>query len=100
MTMNLQSPVDVVYLWVDGNDPAWRQKRRLAQVRLGAGQHHTMAVFGNVEGRFRDNDELRYSLRALDQFFPATARFTWSPMPKPRPGYKRMPASRWWTIAP
>jgi hypothetical protein len=29
-----------------------------------------MALYGNVEGRFRDNDELRYSLRALDRFFP------------------------------
>ena len=30
-----------------------------------------MAVYGNVEGRFRDNDELRHSLRALQTFFPA-----------------------------
>jgi hypothetical protein len=29
-----------------------------------------MAPYGNVEGRFRDNDELRYSLRALARFFP------------------------------
>ena len=70
MTMKLQSPVDVVYLWVDGNDPAWRKKRRLAQARLGAGHDPKLAIFGNVEGRFRDNDELRYSLRALEQFFP------------------------------
>jgi hypothetical protein len=27
-------------------------------------------VFGNVEGRFRDNDELRFSLRALAKYFP------------------------------
>ena len=29
-----------------------------------------MAVYGNVEGRYRDNDELRFSLRALERFFP------------------------------
>ena len=29
-----------------------------------------MAAYANVEGRFRDNDELRYSLRALERFFP------------------------------
>jgi hypothetical protein len=30
-----------------------------------------MAIYGNVEGRFRDNDELRYNLRALERYFPA-----------------------------
>jgi hypothetical protein len=30
-----------------------------------------MARYGNVEGRFRDNDELRFSLRALEKFFPS-----------------------------
>ncbi|MCF8160915.1 MAG: Stealth CR1 domain-containing protein [Polaromonas sp.] len=68
--MSLQSQVDVVYLWVDGNDPAWRKKRRQAEARLGVDHGDTLAIFGNVEGRFRDNDELRYSLRALEQFFP------------------------------
>ena len=29
-----------------------------------------LAAYGNVEGRYRDNDELRYSLRALEMFFP------------------------------
>ena len=64
-------PIDIVYLWVDGNDPAWRRKRRAAANLLGVGQREAMGVHGNVEGRFRDNDELRYSLRALDRFFPA-----------------------------
>ncbi|MDC0139458.1 hypothetical protein OAI04_01410 [Hyphomicrobiales bacterium] len=31
---------------------------------------YKLAAYGNVEGRFRDNQELRYSLRALDKFFP------------------------------
>ncbi len=30
-----------------------------------------MAQYGNVEGRYRDNEELRYNLRALERFFPA-----------------------------
>ena len=68
--MDVHAPVDVVYLWVDGNDPAWRQKRRHAEARLDVGQRRALAAFGNVEGRFRDNDELRYSLRALERFFP------------------------------
>ena len=64
------SPVDIVYLWVDGSDPAWRAKRHAAALRLGAAEAESMAPHGNVEGRFRDNDELRYSLRALERFFP------------------------------
>lgn len=68
--MHDPSPIDIVYLWVDGNDPAWRRKRRAAVERLGAVQRAAMGLYGNVEGRFRDNDELRYSLRALEQFYP------------------------------
>lgn len=63
-------PVDIVYLWVDGSDPVWRAKRQAAALRLGTAQTQSMAPYGNVEGRFRDNGELRYSLRALERFFP------------------------------
>lgn len=62
--------IDIVYLWVDGNDPAWRAKRRRAAQGLGAAQRQNIAPHANVEGRFRDNDELRYSLRALETHFP------------------------------
>lgn len=62
--------IDIVYLWVDGNDPKWRLKRALAHARLGAKQRAEMAAHSNVEGRFRDNHELRYSLRALERFYP------------------------------
>ena len=62
--------VDIVYLWVNGSDPAWRRKRERAAAKLNASQCSAMALYGNVEGRFRDNDELRYSLRALSRFFP------------------------------
>lgn len=69
--MQDRTAIDIVYLWVDGNDPAWRRKRRAAAAQLGLRLHRAMGAHGNVEGRFRDNDELRYSLRALDRFFPA-----------------------------
>lgn len=62
--------VDIVYLWVNGSDPVWRKKRQLARHELKSTQEQTAATYGNVEGRFRDNDELRYSLRALERFFP------------------------------
>ena len=65
--MSSNKPIDIVYLWVDGNDPAWRKKRQRAAAALCP---TALAMHGNVEGRFRDNDELRYSLRALERFFP------------------------------
>jgi hypothetical protein len=63
--------IDIVYLWVNGNDSAWRAKRRSAAQQLDATARAAMALHANVEGRFRDNDELRYNLRALEMYFPA-----------------------------
>ncbi len=68
--MHNTAPVDIVYLWVDGSDPAWRNKRRQARQALTSMQRQNISTYGDVEGRFRDNDELRYSLRALERFFP------------------------------
>ena len=62
--------MDVVYLWVDGNDSSWRDKRQAALAQLPRDTGAAMARYSNVEGRFRDNHELRYSLRALEKFFP------------------------------
>ena len=70
MSQTLQAPVDIVYLWVDGSDPIWRRKRARAATVLSASDRQKMALYSNVEGRFRDNDELRYSLRSVDRFFP------------------------------
>lgn len=66
----LPEKIDIVYLWVDGNDPVWRQKRQTSLSQLNANNRNSIAKYGNVEGRFRDNDELRYSLRALERYFP------------------------------
>ncbi len=70
MTENQEAPVDIVYLWVDGSDPVWRHKRAKAAAALATVERQKMALYGNVEGRFRDNDELRYSLRSVEKFFP------------------------------
>lgn len=64
------TPVDIVYLWVNGSDGEWRAKRDKYAQNLEASEHLSVAKFGNVEGRYRDNDELRFSLRALEKFFP------------------------------
>ncbi|WP_426116280.1 stealth family protein [Massilia sp. PWRC2] len=60
--------IDIVYLWVDGSDPSWQAQRRAAQAR--AAGRNDEAPYADVSGRYRDNGELRYNLRALQQFFP------------------------------
>lgn len=62
--------IDIVYLWVNGNDAEWRAKRDQFARKLEAPSNSSFAKFGNVEGRYRDNEELRFSLRALEKFFP------------------------------
>ena len=66
----LNTAIDIVYLWVNGNDGEWRAKREKHAQKLKATGNLSFAKFGNVEGRYRDNDELRFSLRALEKFFP------------------------------
>jgi len=54
-------PIDLVYTWVDGDDPALHADL----ARLASGAHDT-----NPE-RFRDRFELlRYSLRSVERFLP------------------------------
>jgi Stealth protein CR2, conserved region 2/Stealth protein CR1, conserved region 1 len=62
--------IDVVYLWVNGADPRWQAKRQRTFSRWSALHSDSLATHGNVAGRFRDNGELRFSLRALERFFP------------------------------
>lgn len=56
--------IDLVYLWVDGNDPIWQAKRQktlgLTETRLSA----------NCEGRYANHDELLYSLRSIEKYAP------------------------------
>lgn len=59
-------PIDMVYTWVDGDDPKWRA-RMLAR-RKGADDAWTPAA--TSEARFRSIDELRYSLRSVFQHAP------------------------------
>ncbi len=59
-------PVDVVYLWVDGSDPAWRARRNDRLAALG----REPMDGATVASRFREQDELRYSLRSVERFAP------------------------------
>lgn len=55
--------VDLVYLWVNGNDPKWIAKRDAC---IGGVSKAEV----NCKGRFSDNDELRYSLRSIEKNAP------------------------------
>ncbi len=62
----LRDGIDVVYTWVDGSD---------AKFLTDFNRYHALEVNGNdpfVGGkrRFRDNDELRYSLRSIETNAP------------------------------
>lgn len=56
--------IDLIYLWVDGNDPEWQKKKLL----------YTNVISDNSEmnniGRYVENDELRYSLRSVEKYVP------------------------------
>lgn len=56
--------VDLVYLWVNGNDPEWIAKRNKA---IGKTDENSTL---NCDGRYADNDELKYSLRSAEMYAP------------------------------
>lgn len=56
--------IDLVYMWVDGNDPAWQAKRRAI---TGHAESKTSA---DCKGRYVDNGELKYSLRSIERYAP------------------------------
>ena len=57
MTLHLDSKnIDIVYLWVDGKDLNWRLKKQRAELDFMS--NYKLASYGNVEGRFRDNQEI------------------------------------------
>lgn len=55
--------IDVVYTWVDGSDPEWQAV--LTRQLVEAGLSPIIS-----KRRFRSRDELRYSLRSINDFAP------------------------------
>lgn len=58
--------IDIVYLWVNGNDPVWRAKK---DAFLGKEKNQLDEQAIN-EARFTNNDELKYSLRSIEKNAP------------------------------
>jgi hypothetical protein len=59
-------PIDIVYTWVDGQDPDWLASRdKVLEAHTGKKPKQTTSV-----NRFRDRNELKYSLRSVNKFAP------------------------------
>lgn len=53
--------IDIVYLWVNGNDPAWRSRKDAFLKNTDQTSNEAIN-----DSRFIDNDELKYSLRSIE----------------------------------
>jgi hypothetical protein len=65
--MEITFPIDAVFTWVDGTDPAWLSRKRAA-LEAAAGERMPEAAADDL--RFVGHDELRHSLRSLEQYAP------------------------------
>lgn len=65
--VDVDFPIDVVYTWVNGNDAAW-QARKAQALRIHRPEQFVAQAMSDA--RFADHDELKFSLRSLDQFAP------------------------------
>lgn len=64
---DVHGPIDVVYTWVDGEDPKWRAAKDEALAQRGV---EPVAQGAADAARFRSHDELKYSLRSLEMYAP------------------------------
>ncbi|MBV1854959.1 stealth family protein [Catellatospora tritici] len=62
---DVRFPIDVVYTWVDGDDPAW-----LARKSNAMGADDSFNGLATNASRFTSRDELLYSMRSLHAFAP------------------------------
>ncbi|OKI00876.1 glycosyl transferase family 1 [Streptomyces sp. CB02923] len=67
LVWDVDFPIDVVYTWVDDTDPRWRERRDTAKRAAGI---DTDGGANSGDVRFRNRDELRYSLRSLAMYAP------------------------------
>lgn len=66
-TVVIDEPIDAVWTWVDGSDPLWRDRRDSARRSLGI---PVSEANDDDDVRFRDRDELRYSMRSVAMYAP------------------------------
>jgi hypothetical protein len=57
------NPVDIVYIWVNGNDESWQSIKKMHEDLYESKE--CKAFDAASSNRFKDNDELKYSLRSV-----------------------------------
>jgi hypothetical protein len=60
MSYNENIKIDIVYTWVDGNDPKWKQKKEKATAGLAKQNYE--------DARYENMNELKYSLRSVFKY--------------------------------
>lgn len=63
MKTNKDLKIDLVYTWVDGNDADWQERKSKYT-------NNSIEYASNQKYRFKDNEELRFSLRSVEKFAP------------------------------
>lgn len=58
------SDIDLVYLWVDGNDPFWKEKYNICKDKTDSEEE------SHCSGRYANYDEIKYSLRSIEKYAP------------------------------
>lgn len=64
-----QFPIDLVYMWVDGEDPVWQEQRQ-ATLQVASSSEAKPDDTATWPWLFRDRDELMYSLRSVEECLP------------------------------
>lgn len=84
--LEVAEPVDLVYTWVNGSDPAWQQRKaRYLGGGLSIAAHSADSAIG---ARFENRDELRFSLRSV-QSYANWVRHIWIVTDQQVPGWLR-----------
>lgn len=66
--INLDDKIDMVYLWCDGNETAFKKRKQQYLKLEDNSEQENIEAVGNL--RFYDNEELKYSLRSLELYAP------------------------------
>lgn len=66
--INQDDKIDMVYLWCDGNDTAFRRRKQQYLATEDSSEKENIEAVGDM--RFFDNEELKYSLRSLELYAP------------------------------
>lgn len=63
-------PIDIVYTWVNDADPVWAARKNQASRDVGKNSTSVTPQRAMLNERFRNRDELLYSLRSIELFAP------------------------------